>query len=474
MGTYADKPDAAPFVWGDVTNPAGGYNGAYDLVTQKFESTMQTAEDMLVRLVGTDGSSGYLGSLNAIIGDYVAPVITPLSVDVPDLVVPVDARPAIDTSGLDMDFPEFTALPPSLLPLPAVDLSAVLPADMPEDITVALSWLESAHDTTLYSELLARMIADLQTGATGLNATVEQEIFDRALARQAAENTKTYSEIEDYFSSRGFELPPGAMAGRLQEAANEIARNNLDLNGKIMIEQAELAQKNSQFMIQAAKDLEAVLRDFTNKRNDHTLDYAKAVAANSISLYSEKVKAYVSAMEANKAYVEIQVENLKAAVESNKGLVASFAAEAEAYRAIIDAKSKKNEALVSVIKAEIEGYDSETKAIASNYNTQIAAWGLKIQNADLQLRAAITNADSSLKAFVSESSLREKVAEAMANIAMQSVASAYGAVNASAGLTTQTSHGENETWSHGESRSIGMNISSGLSETHPFDPEPLV
>ncbi len=469
MGTYVTPPPQNPFEWGVQKNPDSGYTGAYGIVTEKFETTMQTAQDMLTRLVGPNGDSGYLGSLNAVIEQFSAPVITPVSVSVPDLVVPVDTRPPVDTSGFDTNFPVFDKIAPSLLPIPTVDLSALIPAAMPASIVAAINWLENGPDTTLYAKLLARLLNDLQSGATGLDPAVEQEIYNRALARQAAENTKTYSEINDYFASRGFDLPPGAMAGRLQEAASEIARNNAEINGKIMIEQAELAQKNSQFVIQASKDLEAVLRDFTSKSNDRNLDYAKAVAANAISLYSENVKGYVAAMEANKAYVETQVENLKAAVEYNKGLVSSFAAEAEAYGAVVTAKSKKNESLLGAIRAEIEGYDAETRAIAANYDTQIRAWGLKLQNADMTLRAAIANADTALRGYTAESSLREKVAESMANIAMQSVASAYGSVNASAGLTAASSHQEGESWSHSEGRSIQMGISGNINEHHTFN-----
>ena len=473
MGTYVDKPPGTPFDWGSQqTNPSAV--GIYDLVEGKFGQTMTAAEDMMERLVGQDGNSGFLGNLNSIITSYQGSAILSPSVEIPDTLVAIDARPAVDTSGFETEFPEFTASPPSLQSIPTVDLSALTPADMPDSITAAINWIESIHDTTLYSEILSAIMTGLQDGATGLAPAVEQEIYDRALARQAAANTKTYTEIEDYFSSRGFDLPPGAMAGRLQEAASEIERNNLDLNGKIMITQAELAQKNTQFILQMAKDLESVLRDFTSRTNDRSLDYAKAVAANAIALYAENVRAYVAAMEANKAYVEVQVENLKAAIEYNKGLVMLFAAEAEVYGTVVEAKGKKNESLLGAIKAEIDGYDSETRAIAANNDSLVKSWSLKIQNADMQLRAAIAEAESSVKGYATEYGLREKVAESMANIAMQSVASAYGAVNASAGLSTGVNQSYGESWGHNESREVGWRHSGSLNESyeHKFEEQP--
>jgi len=469
MGTFVDKIADPPFEWGADQFAGTGSDLTKDLVETKVNASLSKADEMLALLVGTGGNGGYLGALNSVIQDYSSPAIDAISVSVPDLSVSPDARPAIDISTLDTDFPEFDKTSPALTALPSVDLSALTPAEMPETITVAISWLETAHDTTLFDELMTRLIADLQTGATGLSAAVEQEIWDRALARQTIDNDRRYEEVDNLYSGQRWDLPSGAYVAALKEVSDDIARINLDLNGKIMIEQAELAQKNSQFIIGAAKDLETVLRDFTSKKNDRSLDYAKAVAANAIAIYAEAVKAYLAAAEANKMYVEVQVENLKAVVEYNKGLVASFSAEAEAYDAIIQAKKSKNEALIGAFDAEVRGYDSETKAISENQRTQIESYRLKIQNGEMQLKAAIATAENILGGYTAESSLREKVAEAMANIAMQSVASAYGSVNASVGLSHQTGRSESETYSHGETRSIGYDVNNSLQESHAFE-----
>lgn len=470
MGTYVDKNPANPFSWNDTERfSAGVGTGSYTLVTDKYEQSMELADTMLEKLIGVDGNSGYLGVLNSIIEDFPAPVIDVENVDVPDLSVTPDTRPPVDTGDLDLNFPDFTTPAPVLETLPSIDLSKINPADLPDEITAAINWTELAFVDDVYSDLLTRVLTDLQTGATGLDPTVEQEIFDRAIARQSIESDKKQQEIEEYFASRGFDLPPGAMAGRLQEQTNEVLRNTNDLNGKILIEQAELAQKNSQFIIGLAKDMESLLRDSTNKRNDRNLDYAKAVAANTIAIYSETIKAYIASAEANKIYVEVQVANLKATVEYNNGLVASFRAEADAYNTVIKATSGKNSAIIDAIEADIKGYDSETRAIAANQDTQIKSYQLKINNADANLRGQIAVAEQTTKGYTSESALRERVAESMANIAMQSLASALGSVNASAGLSNSASESLSESYGHNESRSTGWSNSDSLSESHPFE-----
>jgi len=469
MGTYVDKIGDAPFTWGEDQYSGTGSDLTKDLVEAKVSASLATAEDMLVLLVGSDGNSGYLGALNAIIQDYPVPSIPAISVTVPDLSVTPDARPAIDMSTLDLDFPTFDRTLGTLPVIPTVDLSGLIPAEIPEQITAALSWVESAHGTTLFDAVMTRLLADLASGATGLSATVEQEIWDRALARQVIDNDRRYEEVDKLYSGSRWPLPSGAYVAGLKEVSDDIARSNLDLNGKIMIEQAELAQKNSQFIINAAKELEAVLRDFTSKKNDRSLDYSKAVAAHAVAIYAEAIKGYLAAAEANKMYVEVQVENLKAVVEYIKGSVAAYSAEAEAYGVVISAKKGRNEALIGAFDAEVRGYDAETRAISENQRTQIESYRLKIQNADLALKAAVAGAENILGGYTSESSLREKVAEAMANIAMQSVASAYGSVNASVGLSHQTGRHQGETFNHGETRSIGWDVNNSLNEGHSFE-----
>ena len=467
MGDYVGNPPSPAFDWGDSKYSGTGSDLTKELVEAKVNSSLTTAEEMMTKLVGSDGNSGYLGTLNAIITNYSAPSIPTFTVEIPTISTTPDSRPVPDLTGLDLDFPLFSTASPSLTALPTIDLSSLQPAEVPEAISAAISWLESSHDTTLFAELLTRIRADLVSGATGLDATVEQGIYDREKARQEIEEDSIQQEIEDY--NTGFDLPTLAKAARLAEHANSRAMRLLDINGRISQSQAELAQKNSQFIINAAKELESVLRDFTNKRNDRSLDYAKAVAANAIAIYAESIRAYIATAEANKMYVEVQVENLKAVVEYNKGLISSFAAEAEVYGTVIEAKGKKNEAIIGAFEADVSGYEAETKALEASQTILIEEYKLKLQNGDIQLRKAIAEVEAGLKAYEIESMLRRGVAGDMANIAMQSVASAYGMVNANIGLTHQTGRHESESFTHSESRGEDFNHSEGINESHNYE-----
>jgi hypothetical protein len=252
---------------------------------------------------------------------------------------------------------------------------------------------------------------------------------------------------------------------RLQELTIVFATNNLDINGKILIEQADLAQKNQQFVITSIKDLDALSRNYESGINDRSLDYSKAVATLAVQRYAEQMRGYIAEAEANKIYVTVQLEVLKSVVEANKGLISQFVAEAQAYGSEVDALAKKNTAISDVYKIEIAGYDSENRAISENQKNILGAYELKIKNAEADTKAAIATAEVAVQGYGSEYQLREKVAESQANIAMQAMSSAYGAVNASAGLSYSGSESQNESWGHNESRSDSYSHSESISQS---------
>ena len=471
-----------------VTNVTTGENEVHDpwpsvtpgsprsLIEAKFDATMQLADDMMVRLVGVDGNSGYLGALNDIIDTYSSPVLDDIVVDIITSTTSVPARPLPDSlDNLNIDFGTFDETAPLMQALPAIDASAALPGTAPiAPVGATISWSESSLSPDIYNTLLARILADMVSGSTGLNPIVEQETYDRAVDRQLTANDKMYREIEDYFSSRGFIMPTGAMAGRLQEAATEILRANADINGKVMIEQAELAQKNSQFIIQQSVDLEKLIRATRDGESLRALDKEKAAADLIIQLYAESVKAYLADAEAKKAYVEAQVEVLRGTVEHNKGLVDIYRANAEVFKTTVEAKTSANQGIIEGFKAEVIGYEAETRALSANQSAQSDDNKIRLGVAELELRKQIAQIEATISAYGSESSLKEKISNDMAQIAAQAVASALNAVNASASYGYSGSESRSESYGHSESISESHGFSSSVSESHDYQHDPAV
>jgi len=235
--------------------------------------------------------------------------------------------------------------------------------DMPENF----SYTEADYGSDIWADLLAKVLNDIRNGGTGLGALVEEELYDRALARQETENERLYQEVENYFEARGFTLPVGAMAGRLFEAAREVSRNNTEINSKIMIDQAQLAQTNTHFMIDKGIQLEGMLRDFFNAQANRAFEAAKVIASVGIEIFNANV---------NKFNAKVQAYQTQAAVYESK--IKAALTQAEIYKAQIDACSVMSDVqknLVLIYSEKIKVLDTIVKV----YSAEMEAVGIKAE-----------------------------------------------------------------------------------------------
>jgi len=452
-------------VWPEVSP-----SSPYVMVGEKFDTTMALVNDMMVRLVGLDGASGYLGTLNSLIASYALPTVDPIVVDLTTTAITVGSRPLpTGLASLITDFGSFTELAPTMAALPVIDASGADPGDAPAaPVGSTITWAEGALSADVYATLLARILADLPAGSTGVGAIIEQEIYDRAMARQAIADDKAYQDAEDYFSARGYTMPPGALSSRLAQASAETARNSAEINGKILIEQADLAQRNTQFVIQQAMELEKLLRMTRDGESQRALDYAKAVVDAILRTYAEQVTAYVATAQAKKAYIEAQVENLRGVVEHNKGLVDSYRAKAEVFDISVKAKSGVNDAIIGGFQAEISGYEAETKALSANQMAEVEDNKANIAKAEIEMKLIIAEIEATIQAYAAESNLKEKVSNDMAQLAAQSVAAGLSGVSANLSMSYSGSESRNESWAKSESIAESHEFKSGINESHEF------
>jgi hypothetical protein len=94
----------------------------------------------------------------------------------------------------------------------------------------------------------------LTEGGTGINANVEDQIWQRDRARVLQEVNRASEEVLATFAARRFPVPPGAAQHQLYlanlAAQNKIAQASRD----VAIKQAELEVENVKFAVQQALD----------------------------------------------------------------------------------------------------------------------------------------------------------------------------------------------------------------------------
>lgn len=516
----------------DVDDP---YNPV-TTVEGRFTDTMARAETVYGMLIG-DGSTttGMLGAMQSALAS--APTIsissptvdTSLTFASSGLSVPafptasVQTLPTIDTaitfstSGLTVPtfdtstlqaFPTTPPTGPTVGTLPTIttDFSSIT---APTDPTLVLSWAESALPSDVYSALYNTLSSVLSAGDTGINSTVEAAIYTRARNRQLADRTAEYNRINDTALQMQFALPSGVLTSALTDFGLGANRQDADIENTIIVTQAERAQANIQFSLNAAVALEGLIRQTRTDESGRALDYAKALAAETRELFAAKIQKYLAQWEQAKVTVQAQAEALKGALDAarteaevfkaeydalknqadavssaNKNLVDVFTGRVQGYASAeqavaasndikvkhldvkfksVDAVSAANKNLVDVFTGQVQGYSEAERAIASANENLIKHLAEKIKNAENVLRAATVQAEQTVAGYASEQSIKERFASDVAQIAAQVCASMLSAVHAGASIS----------YSGTESSNQSIHLGATVSESHNAEHDPV-
>lgn len=337
-------------------------------------------------------------------------------------------KPAISTmavpSAPDYKLPSIPNLGTIVLPNPPSISIPVFDADLTEileelPVPKDFNWSSSVYNSEIWDNLLVKVVDGIVNGGTGLSPEVEQAIFDRAKYRQIMSNDKAYREVEKYFSSRGYRLPPGAMAAQLAQITAEILLADTDLNNSIMIEQAKLAQDNTHFMLELGRQSEIILRDFHNAQENRLLEAAKVAVSASIDIlnayisrqnihlevyktkaavYRDRLQAILAEVDIYKAQLEgaritadiqkVQIDIYSAQVAAVEILVRMYNAQLEGVKIFSTLESLK----INIFKAETDAYVAQLSAEKNKvdiYTAQIDSERVKAQTYGEQIRAHI-------------------------------------------------------------------------------------
>ena len=442
----------------DVGQPSG----PWDLVRSRFDNTLAKAEEVYTLLIGEDGQSGFLGEMNAALASAPTVSITaPVVNDTVMLETSGQLLPTFDASALQ-SFPTDTYTEPTMATLPSVDTNFSDIAE-PSDIAVSLPWSEASLPSTVYDAIWTRMLTDLQSGSTGLDPAVEAAIYQRAKLRQQADRQAEWDRVNNTAAQLQFQLPSGVLASGLTDFAISAARQDADIENQIIVTQADLAQKNSQFMMQQAVALEQLIRQTRSDESGRALESAKTLAQLIAEDFKNRVQKYVSIWEGRKVKVQAQVESLKGVIDSNRGMIDIFTAQYDALKTRVDAVAAFNKGLTDVYLGQVQGFGEAERAVSSRNDSSVKLLSEQIKNADMALRAQISQAEQLMSGYSTEQGTRQRFSSDIAQIAAQVVASMMSAVSAGATLG----------YSGSESSSRGVSFHAGISETHSYEHDPI-
>ena len=289
-----------------------------------------------------------------------------------DLPSPPDLTDIIIPSPPDITIPPFDA---DLIPWDVDD---------PGEFT----WGEPVYNSDIWADLLAKVLDGIRNGGTGLNVQVEEDIYWQHLNRTFEENDKLIQQASNYWSARGFTLPPGMLSAKINEINSQISRNNLQASKDITISQAELAQKNTHFIMDKGAQLEGMLREFFIQQANLSLQGQRAVAEHSIAIYNAQVQRMNYYLEEYKTKASIWEARVRAAlveVEIFKARVESAKVSAEVQKLLVDVYSARLagvKLLVDVYIAQMQGADIEARvqqSIIQAYSERIRGFLARVE-----------------------------------------------------------------------------------------------
>lgn len=302
------------------------------------------------------------------------------------------------------------------------------------------------HMSTLADTVRDKVLEVLRDGH-GIPAHIEQQIWERAREREEQAGSKLIQETVEEFASRGFAIPPGAMAAKTAEIRHAVHEKVTTLSRDVAIKAVDTQLEAFKVGMAQGIAYEHVYVDASKATAGYALEAAKATVQFGVAMYEAAVRSYAVDVEAYNAEARVFGERIKALAaqadlyrmtveaakvkgELNHTMALVFGeqikaamAQAELYKARMEgakAQIEVNLGEIQAFKALTEGYASTVAAKKSEYE----AWGeamkvnsyisqsytAEVQGYSERIRAATAASNLSLAHFDAQARRNETLA----------------------------------------------------------------
>lgn len=196
----------------------------------------------------------------------------------------------------------FTAkLNESVQTAPLVEMT-FQPVEAPTAATVPDYVAPEPYTSTVLATLTSTLLTQL-AGGTGLPASVETAIWDRARERESAAAQAAIDTALREAEALGYELPPGVLVDSIRRETRAYFDKASTISRDVAIKQAELEQTNMQRAIEQATTFETSLADIISKRASLSLEQFKALVARFQAEVDQEVKRWETQIKLYEAQV---------------------------------------------------------------------------------------------------------------------------------------------------------------------------
>lgn len=280
--------------------------------------------------------------------DPVFPTAPPVSpINLPDK--PAPQRPLLPDL-VELVVPEFTFSP-----------LAPYNDDNPEfvgsSVSAVLQWSETPYEPVLMDEEV-ETLRRMWSGGTGLPQAVEQALWERAASREDVAIARDISAAATEFAGRGFSLPPGMLANRIDTIRTDGQLKKQTLGREVLIKVADTHIENLRFACTQALAAENVLVGLWSQMAQRQFDAAKIQLDSELALLNAQVAIFNALQGARSNTANIR----RLALEERSLELQEFKARLDGEVAkgqINDQRLKAFLGQYEGVKADIEVYKSE-------------------------------------------------------------------------------------------------------------------
>lgn len=385
---------------------------------------------------------------------YAAPTLGTITA-VPTVTAVLDALqtvPTIDaTLGQIVTIPSITAVLGDLTTVPAITASIGNILTVPSVDVIAVegapstdvAFTNSTFSDSLESALRGKLSNDLLTSSTGLD-DAEAGMFARAVARENDILAEAYTQATTTFSSRGFDMPPGALNALQTQESNKSVIRLTDVNTGILAESAKLAVDYNKTTISASTQLLDIVSRLFDNRIVRDFEAAKTKVQYAIEGFKQTISVALAKADLNKAAITAtlatnegtvniygktiaaQVAMISGAVATNDGILKAYTGLIAGETASINAAVSTNEGVVNTYKATVEGQASMVNAVVSANDGIVKAYTGKVQGEVAAINGVVAANQGTVETFKAEIDGQVSPMKAISDV-NQSKAQAFGA-----------------------------------------------
>lgn len=280
-----------------------------------------------------------------------------------------------------IDIPDFTVIPPSI--------EGITPP------TDSFSWSETAYNSDLLTNTVA-LVERFNQGGVVIEPVIWEALWARDNDRENRAAEKLIAEINEEWSSRGFQLPQGVQNANIAEVRQNVQSTAASRSRDIAIKEADMNIENLKFAVNQGIALENMRGGWYQQALTRQLDAIKFSYTLSVEIYNAEISFYNAQLTAYQAEAMVY----KTQIEAEVTKLEAYKIEMDGQKIIGELNTQQVQIYkirVEALQTEIQLYNAELQSIKIGveidatridaYSKEVQAYGERIKAVALEYEA---------------------------------------------------------------------------------------